>query len=140
VLNNSQKNIVSKLMMKKEISSSIEFQLSTFNDTSSSESTSINIFVAVEISKFLFSKRNFKQKMINLSRKNQLLNKENNIFFRKKCSLYSNSLKLSKKFSEIENASLNVLTSKNINSRINVVNIVRKKRVRKFSKDFANTT
>jgi hypothetical protein len=33
-----------------------------------------------------------------------------------------------------------VLTSRNINSRINVVNIVRKKRVRKFSKDFANTT
>jgi hypothetical protein len=33
-----------------------------------------------------------------------------------------------------------VLTSRNINSRINVVNIVQKKRVRKFSKDFANTT
>ncbi len=33
-----------------------------------------------------------------------------------------------------------MLTSRNINSRINVVNIVQKKRVRKFSKDFANTT
>jgi hypothetical protein len=32
-----------------------------------------------------------------------------------------------------------VLTSRNINFRINVVNIVRKKRVRKFSKDFAHT-
>jgi hypothetical protein len=33
-----------------------------------------------------------------------------------------------------------VLTSKNINSRINVINIVQKKRVRKSSKDLANTT
>jgi hypothetical protein len=48
VLNNSRKNIVSKSMMKKKTSSSIEtFQLFTFDDTSSSEfeSTSmINIF------------------------------------------------------------------------------------------------
>jgi hypothetical protein len=33
-----------------------------------------------------------------------------------------------------------VLTSRNINSRINVINIVQKKRVWKSSKDFANTT
>ncbi len=35
---------------------------------------------------------------------------------------------------------MNVLISKNINFRINVINIVQKKRVRKSSKDFANTT
>jgi hypothetical protein len=55
VLNNSRKNVVSKSMMKKEISSSIEiFQLSTFDDTSSSEfesTSTINIFVTVEISR-----------------------------------------------------------------------------------------
>jgi hypothetical protein len=34
---------------------------------------------------------------------------------------------------------LNVLTSKDINFRINVINIVQKKRVWKYSKDFANT-
>jgi hypothetical protein len=78
--------------------------------------------------------------MIWLSRKNQSLNKKNNISFRNKNSLCSNSSKLSKEFFEIENASLNVLTSKNINSRINVVNIVQEKRIRKFSKDFVNTT
>jgi hypothetical protein len=77
--------------------------------------------------------------MINLFRKNQSLNKENNISFRKKNFLCSNSSKLSNKFFEIENASLNVLTSRNINSRINVINIVQEKRVRKSSKDFANT-
>jgi hypothetical protein len=127
-------------MMKKNISSSIEFQLSTFDDTSSFESTSINIFIAIEISKFLFWKETSDKEMINFSRKNQSLNEKNNIFFRKKNSLCSNSLKLLNEFFEIKNASLNVLTSKNINSRINVVNIVQKKRVRKFSKDFANTT
>jgi hypothetical protein len=55
VLNNSRKNVVSKSMMKKEISSSIEiFQLSTFDDTSSFESESastINTFVTIEISR-----------------------------------------------------------------------------------------
>jgi hypothetical protein len=35
---------------------------------------------------------------------------------------------------------LNVLTSKNIKFRINVINIVQKKRVWKSSKDFANMT
>jgi hypothetical protein len=78
--------------------------------------------------------------MINFSRKNQSLNKENNISSRKKSFLCSNSSKLSNEFFETENASLNVLTSRNINFRINVINIVQKKRVRKFSKDFANTT
>jgi hypothetical protein len=57
VLNNSRKIVISKSMMKKKISSSIEFQLSTFDDTSSFESTSINIFVTIEISKFLFQKK-----------------------------------------------------------------------------------
>ncbi len=68
------------------------------------------------------------------------MNKKNNISFRKKSFLCLNSSKLSKDFFEIKNASLNVLTSRNINSRINVVNIVQKKRIRKSSKDFANTT
>jgi hypothetical protein len=68
------------------------------------------------------------------------LNKKNNIFSRKKNFLCSNSSKLSNEFFKIENVSLNVLTSKNIKSRINLINIVQEKRVRKFSKDFANTT
>jgi hypothetical protein len=140
ILNNFRKNVVSKSMMKKEISSSIESQLSTFDDTSSFESSSINIFVAVEISKFLFRKKTSNKKMINLFRKNQSLNKENNISFRKKHSFCSNSSKLSKKLLETKNASLNVLTSKDISSRINVANIVQEKRVEKLSKDFANTT
>jgi hypothetical protein len=57
VLNSLRENVVSKSMMKKEISSSVEaFQLSTSDNTSSFESTSISIFVAVEISKFLSRK------------------------------------------------------------------------------------
>ncbi len=140
VLNNSRKKVVSKSMMKKKISSSIESQLFIFDDTSSFKSTSISIFIAIEISKFLFRKETSDKKMINLSRKNQSLNKKNNIFFRKKNSLCSNLSKLSKKFFETKNVLLNVLTSKDITFRINVVNIVRKKRVRKFSKDFANMT
>jgi hypothetical protein len=140
VLNNLRKNVVSKSMMKKKISSSKEFQLFTFDDTSSFESASINNFVAIEISRFLSRKETSDKEMINLSRKNQSLNKKNNISFRKKNFLCSNSSKLSNELFEIENASLNVLTSKNINFRINVINIVQEKRVRKSSKDFANTT
>jgi hypothetical protein len=49
VLNNFKKNVVSKSMMKKTISSSKEFQLFTFDDTSSFESTSISNFVAIKI-------------------------------------------------------------------------------------------
>jgi hypothetical protein len=139
VLNSLKKNVASKSMMKKRISSSKKSQLFTFDDTSSFESTSIINFVAVEISRFLFRKKTLNKEMINLSRKNQSLNKKNNISFRKKCFLYSNSSKLLNEFFEIENVSLNVLTSKDINSWINVINIVQKKRVRKFSKDFANT-
>jgi hypothetical protein len=139
VLNSFKKNVVSKSMMKKRISSSKESQLFTFDDTSSFESTSISNFVAVEISRFLFWKEISNKEMINFFRKNQSLNKENNIFSRKKSFLYSNSSKLSNELFEIENASLNVLTSRNINFRINVINIVQEKRVRKFSKDFANT-
>jgi hypothetical protein len=140
VLNNFKKTVVSKSMMKKRISSSKKSQLFTFDDTSSFESTSINNFVAIEISRFLSRKKTSDKKMINLFRKDQSLNKKNNISFRKKSFLCSNSSKLSNKFFEIENASLNVLTSKNINFRINVINIVQKKRVRKSSKDFVNTT
>ncbi len=126
--------------MKKETSSSVEFQLFISDDTSSSESASISIFVAIEISKFLFRKKTSDKEMINLSRKDQSLNKKNNISFRKKSFLCSNSSKLSKELFETKNASLNVLTSRNINFRINIVNIVQEKRVRKSSKDFANTT
>jgi hypothetical protein len=140
VLNSFREIVVSKSMMKKRISSSKEFQLFTFDDTSSFESTSINNFIAVEISRFLSRKETSNKEMINLSRKNQSLNKENNISSRKKSFLCSNSSKLSNELFETENASLNVLTSKDINSRINVINIVQEKRVRKSSKDFANTT
>jgi hypothetical protein len=129
VLNNFKKNVVSKSMMKKKISSSKKSQLFTFDDTSSSKSTSINNFVAVEISRFFSRKETSNKEMINLSRKNQSLNKENNIFFRKKSFRCSNSSKLSNELFETEDASLNVLTSKNINFRINVINIVQKKRV-----------
>jgi hypothetical protein len=57
VLNNFRKTVASKSMMKKKISSSKKFQLFTFDDTSSFESTSINNFVAVEISRFFFEKK-----------------------------------------------------------------------------------
>jgi hypothetical protein len=70
VLNNFKKNVASKSMMKKEISSSIESQLSTSDVTSSSKSTSINIFVAIKISKFLFRKEISDKEMIRFSRKN----------------------------------------------------------------------
>ncbi len=112
----------------------------TFDDTSSFESTLINNFVAIEISRFLFRKETSDKEMINLFRKDQSLNQKNNISFQKKSFFCSNSSKLSNELFEIENVSLNVLTSKNINSRINVINIVQKKRVRKSSKDFTNTT
>jgi hypothetical protein len=140
VLNSFKKNVVSKSMMKKEISSLKESQLFTSDDTSSSESASISNLIAVEISRFLFRKEISNKEMIWFSRKDQYLNKENNISFRKKSSLCSNSSKLSNELLETENASLNVLTSRNISFRINVINIVQEKRVRKFSKDFANMT
>jgi hypothetical protein len=57
-------NFKEKSMMKKEISSSKKFQLFTFDDTSSSESTSINNFVAIEISRFFFRKETSNKKMI----------------------------------------------------------------------------
>jgi hypothetical protein len=86
VLNNSRKNVISKSMMKKKISSLIEiFQLSTFDDTSSSElesASTINIFVTIEISRQNVSMKN--KKMISLFRKIKSLNKENNFFFSKK--------------------------------------------------------
>jgi hypothetical protein len=142
VLNNSRKNVVSKSMMKKKISSSIEiFQLSTFDNTSSSESESastINIFVTIEISRQNVSMKN--KEMISFSRKIKLLNKENNFFSRKNNFLCSHSSNLSNDLLEIENAFLNVLISRNISFRINEINIVKKKRVRRSSKDFANTT
>jgi hypothetical protein len=141
VLNSFRKNVISKSMMKKKISSSKESQLFTFDDTSSfkseSESTT-SIFVTIEISRRNVSMKN--KEMISLFRKNKSLNKENNFSFRKNNFLCSHSSKLSNEFFEIENASLNVLTSKDISFRINVINIVQKKRVSKSSKDFANTT
>jgi hypothetical protein len=140
VLNSFRKNVASKSMMKKRISSSKESQLSTSDDTSSSESASTSNFVAVEISRFLSRKETSDKEMINLFRKNQSLNKENNISSRKKSFLCSNSSKLSNELFETEDASLNVLTSRDISSRIDVANIVQEKRVRKSSRDFANTT
>ncbi len=140
VLNSFRKNVASKSMMKKRISSSKESQLFTSDDTSSSESASTSNFVAVEISRFLFRKETSDKEMISLFRKNQSLNKENNISSRKKSFLCSNSSKLSNELFETEDASLNVLTSKDISSRIDVANIVQEKRVRKSRRDFANTT
>jgi hypothetical protein len=141
VLNNSRKNVVSKSMMKKEISSSIEiFQLSMFDDTSSFElesASTINIFVTIEISRQNVSMKN--KEMILFSRKIKSLNKENNFSFRKNNFLCSHSSNLSNDLFEIENALLNVLISRNISFRIDEINIVKKKRVRKSSKDFANT-
>ncbi len=67
------------------------------------------------------------------------MNKQNNIFSRKKSSFYLNSSKLSNELFETKNASLNVLTSRNINFWINEVNIVHEKKIRKSFKDFANT-
>jgi hypothetical protein len=127
--------------MKKRISSSKKSQLFTFDDTSSFEFESkltINIFVTFEIFKRNVSMKN--KEMISFFRKNKSLNKENNFSFRNNNFLCFHSSKLSNEFSETKNVSLNVSTSKNINFRINVVNIVQKKRVQKFSKDFANTT
>ncbi len=142
VLNNSRKNVVSKSMMKKKISSLIEiFQLSTFDDTSSSEfesASTINIFVTIEISRQNVLTKN--KKMISFSRKIKSLNKKNNFFFRKNNFLCSHSSNLSNDLFETENAFLNVLTSRNINSHIDEINIVKKKRIRRFSKNFANTT
>jgi hypothetical protein len=116
-------------------------QLFTFNDTSWSKFESdltINIVVTIKISRRNVSMKN--KKMIFLFRKKKSLNKKNDISFRKKNFLCSNSSKLSNELFETENVSLNVLTSKNINSRINVINIVQEKRVQKSSKKFANTT
>jgi hypothetical protein len=142
VLNNSRKNVALKSMMKKEISSSIEiFQLLTFNDTSSSEfesTSTINIFVTIEISRQNVLMKN--KKMISFFRKIKSLNKENNFFFRKNNFLYFHSSNLSNDFFKIENAFLNVLISRNINFCIDEINIVKKKKIRRFSKDFANTT
>jgi hypothetical protein len=89
---------------------------------------------------FFFEKKLQTKKWFDFLEKINHWTKKITFFFEKKNFLCSNSSKLSKELFEIENVSLNVLTSKNINFRINVINIVQKKRVRKFSKDFANTT
>jgi hypothetical protein len=129
-------------MMKKEISSSIEIsQLSTSDDTSSSEfelTSTINIFVTIEISRQNVLMKN--KKMISLFRKIKSLNKENNFSFRKNNFFCFHSSNLSNDLFEKENAFLNVLISKDISSRIDEINIVKKKRIRESSKDFANTT
>jgi hypothetical protein len=141
VLNSSKENIVSKSMMKTKISSSKEFQLFTFDDTSSSEFESdltINIFVTIEISKRNVSMKN--KEMIFFFQKNKSLNKENNFSFQKNNFLCFHTSKLSNELLEIENAFFNVLISKNISFRIDEINIVKEKRVRRSSKDFANTT
>jgi hypothetical protein len=78
--------------------------------------------------------------MISLFRKIKSLNKENNFSFRKNNFLCFHLSNLSNNLLETENAFLNVLISKDINSRIDEINIVKKKRIRKSSKNFANTT
>jgi hypothetical protein len=142
VLKNFRKNDVSKSMMKKEISSSIEiFKLSTSDDTSSSEfksASTINIFVTIEISRQNVSMKN--KKMISFFQKIKFLNKENNFSFQKNNFLCFHSSNLSNDLLETENAFSNVLISRNINFRIDEINIVKKKRIRRSSKDFANTT
>jgi hypothetical protein len=112
-------------MIKKTTSSLNVFQLSTFDNTSSFKSKSINNFCCSRDIEISFSKRNFRQRNINLFRKNQ--------------SFCLNALKLSNKLFDIENALQIDFRLKEINSRINKANIVHEKRVRK-SKDFANTT
>ncbi len=127
VLNNFEKNVVSKSMMKKEISSLKKSQLFTFDDTSSSEFESeltINIFVTIEISRWNVSMKN--KKMISFFRKIKLLNQKNNFLFRKNNFLCFHSSKLSNELLEIKNTFLNVLISKNISFRINEINIVKK--------------
>ncbi len=109
--------------------------MTTLRATSWNEPT---IFVTIEISRRDVSMKN--KEMISFFRKNKSLNKENNFSFRKNSFFCFDSSKLLNEFFETENASLNVLTSKNINSRINVINIIQEKRVRKSSKDFTNTT
>ncbi len=69
VLNSFKKNVVSKSMMKKKISSSKKSQLFTFDDISSFKSASINNFIAIEISRFLSRKKTSNKEMINLFRK-----------------------------------------------------------------------
>ncbi len=115
--------------------------MSTSDDISSFEfesTSTINIFVTIEISRQNVSMKN--KKMISFSRKIKSLNKKNNFSFRKNNFLYFHSSNLSNDLLEIENAFLNVLISRNINSRIDEINIVKKKRIRKSSRMFANTT
>jgi hypothetical protein len=142
VLNNSRKNIVLKSMMKKKISSSIEiFQLSTFDDTSSfkfKSTSTINIFVTIEILKQNVSMKN--KKMISFFRKIKSLNKKNNFVFWKNNFFCFHSSNLSNDLLEIKNTFLNVLISRNIHFCIDEINIVKKKRIRSFSRNFANTT
>jgi hypothetical protein len=68
------------------------------------------------------------------------LNKKINILFRKKSFFYSNILKISKYLSNTKYFSRNVLILKNINSRIDLVNIVSEKSTLKSSKKLAKTT
>ncbi len=128
--------------MKKEISSLIEtFQLLTFDNTSSfkfKSASTINIFVTIEISRQNVLMKN--KKMISFFRKIKSLNKENKFFSWKNNFFCFHSSNLSNDFFEIENAFLNVLISKSISFRIDEINIVKKKKVRRSSKDFANTT
>jgi hypothetical protein len=63
VLNNSRKNVVSKSMMKKRISSSIEiFQLSTSDDTSSFESRRLTSLLQSRYRSFFFEKKTSNKK------------------------------------------------------------------------------
>jgi hypothetical protein len=83
VLDNFRKNVISKSMMKKETSSSIEtFQLFTFDYTSSFElesASTINIFVTIEI-----SRRNIETKYLNEEQKNDFVFSKNQIIKQRK--------------------------------------------------------
>ncbi len=70
VLNNFEKNIVLKSIMKKTISSLNVFSLFMFDDTLLFEITSINVFVTIKISRFFFRKKTSNKEMINFFRKN----------------------------------------------------------------------
>jgi hypothetical protein len=140
VLNSFKENVVSKSIMKKKFHHQKNLSCLRLMIHHRLNQHRLTILLQSKYRDFLFRKKTSNKEMINFFRKNQSLNKENNISFRKKSFLCSNSSKLSNELFEIENVSLNVLTSKNINFRINVINIVQEKRVRKSSKNFANTT
>ncbi len=137
----SQSEILDQLSISEDTSSQSSSSVQTFNESdlmfNESDlmfdefvSSSTETFVAIEISE--------KKKTISLFRKDQSMNKKINISFRKKSFLYSKISKMSKNLSKTKDASLNVLISRNIDFRIDVINIIDDERTRK--QQFANAT